>query len=235
MVQPEMQPIVDFFWHFQQQGAQVNLIVAQALLAEAGRKPDRSFEQKLLCLRVFFDMMQSCENVLRLHRVLREIKTRRPDENFLAIDTGYFNDASLQRIENDILSYENRPDEFITQYLGVELTADELGRPEVRAMLEGLHGALRAAVGNLNATSSLHQDRPLRVLYNKLKHGGAVLDEGSDDNIIAFAHGRTPIQLPGTITAAARWCDTVHAMSNTMRNLSNLIRRELGDVLRPGE
>ena len=112
--------IAAFFRQYQNEAAFQNLHAARAFLGTARTATDGSYEQKILCARVFFELMQSCENVIRLLRVVHEFPKRNPIENLLDRDLSHFQPKNAGRRLSS------------TAVAGLSSTPDQVrGRPTV--------------------------------------------------------------------------------------------------------
>lgn len=227
--------IAQFFRQYQNEAAFQNLIAARGLLAAAKQVLEGSYEQKVLCARVFFELMQSCENVIRLLRVVHELPTRNPVENLLDRDLPYFRPENLESLEQELRAFEGgRLEAFCDDFLHLHVDWPRLPASE-RIAQEGIYGGVMTAIQNLNVRSAQAGDRTLKELYNKMKHGGAIVNNSADATLVAHLRPDRPVTMTATVEVATRWCDTVEAMCNTIRNLSYSVAEDLeGEAKRLG-
>jgi len=181
-------------------------------------------KRKLFIVRIFCEMMQSCENVVRLLRVLHDRSTN-PFENLLKRDKGDLSYDVLSKELEIIKTFEQDPIRFCKEYLLI-IPLDNGSEEKNRAILRGIWLGVIAALNNMLA-SPKNVNRVLWEIYNKLKHGSPVFNKDARDCVVIYIEPDKPIEFPTTLMDGRIWTETTIALRHTMFNLTKLIHDAL--------
>lgn len=211
-----------------------HFVVATTLLGELERlRGARQFPkvQKLLYLRIFFELMLSTELLQMNLWAVRHRKERPHFKNLL----DKCNAADGENAKAELVwaeKYSRAPYEYLTKHLEFDISKNdyELDKKALDGVLLGIRGALK----NRTATSSISREQRVLVkAFNKLKHGFVVLDlptvTGGTGSKVGIFAGKGASQLKDltvNLAAAKRRVGTIESIMNTTKNLLGLVLDE---------
>jgi hypothetical protein len=176
--------------------------------------------KKVIYIRLFSEMMQSCENVLRLVRIIQQKDEIDPWENIVSSkeDRKFFSDENIFRLRDLVNEFENNIDDFYNKILGITVAWDKAKDINAIPSLEGIPKAISAAINNITVETK-GRKRFLWKIHNKIKHGSPIVNKSKKDRVVIYINNNDPASIPTTRKDAKGWLETIQAMRNTNQNL----------------
>lgn len=210
-----------FLENYRDWAAENNLIAAKYLLEGINKETDIE-KQKLLFIKLYFELINSGENLISLIIVAR--KHRKILGFRKALVHCAYKPLEVRNLFRDLLKYRRVKFKFFVEYLGLDVTEEDYNKDQMA--FNGFYDALLAVLQNRTVKTRGEKGGLLLQAYNKIKHGFPIYSITNSKRVLIYlSKGReTQSKIISYDKNFAREVfDTIESVRNSVMNLTQLI------------